>query len=163
MDMDEEDHLSADEDHAGEEDDDIHLKNSCGRETHHLQVNVYRFDRRRLKPSGAGYFYCSEKGCKASIKATYADSDSEPSDFEVLCAHHNHPPDVTMQYVNYCKKNIKRAIEADPMQPVLKIYEEEFKKILDVIRDTGDITTLEDFPRSMSTGKVKLRYFDVFP
>ena len=38
--MDEEDHLSADEDHAGEEDDGIHLKNS-GRETHHLQVNVY--------------------------------------------------------------------------------------------------------------------------
>ena len=36
--MDEEDHLSADEDHAGEEDDDIHLKNSGGRETHHLQL-----------------------------------------------------------------------------------------------------------------------------
>jgi len=134
------------------------VKNS-GRETHHLQVNVYRFDRRRLKPSGAGYFYCSEKGCKASIKATYV--DTEPSDFEVLCGHHNHPPDVTMQYVNFCKMNIKRAIEADPMQPVLKIYEEEFKKILDVIRDTGDITTLEDFPRSMSTARYSFFFLSI--
>ena len=159
--MDEEDHLGADGDHAGEEDvarDDIHFyktRKNTGRETHHLQVNVYRFDRRRLKPSGAGYFYCSDKGCKASIKATYVDSDSEPSDFEVLGGHHNHPPDVTMQYVNFCRMNIKMAIEADPIKPVLKIYEEEIKKILDVIRDTGDITTLEDFQKSMPTGIVK--------
>ena len=51
--MDEEDHLIEDEDHAGEEDDDIHfyktIKNS-GRETHHLQVNVYsRVYRKSLK------------------------------------------------------------------------------------------------------------------
>ena len=70
--MDEEEHPRADGAHGGEGEgeqespevaeegqEDIHFfktRKNNGRETHHLQINVYRFDRRRLKTSGAGYF-----------------------------------------------------------------------------------------------------------
>ena len=49
------------------------LKKNTGKETHHIQFGLYRFDRRKVKPSGAGYFYCSERGCKAAIKVTYVE------------------------------------------------------------------------------------------
>ena len=129
-------------------------KKTTGRVTHHLQVGLFRFNRRRVKPSGAAYFYCIEKNCKSSVRATYVESTEEPSDYEILNNDHSHPPDVTFQYVDFCKKNIKGAIQSDPLQPVLKVYEEEVKKMMDIIRETGDTLTLEDFPRTMPTGKI---------
>ena len=56
--------------------------------------------------------------CKSTLCEKY--ESEEPTDYEILNNDHSHPPDVTFQYVDYCKKNIKVSIESDPLQPVLK-------------------------------------------
>ena len=75
-------------------------KKTTGRVTHHLQVGLYRFNRRRVKPSGAGYFTCAKKNCKASVKVTYVDIAEEPTHYEILNDVHSHPPDVTNDEAN---------------------------------------------------------------
>ena len=52
----------------------------------------------------------------------------------------------------YCKRMIRDAIEKEPIEPVLKIYEEQVAKMMEDIRISGDSLVLEDFPRIMRTG-----------
>ena len=42
-----------------------------GRETHHFQVGLYRFDRRKVGKNGLGYFSCSNRDCRATLSALY--------------------------------------------------------------------------------------------
>ena len=81
-------------------------------------MRYFRFDRRKVKPSGAGYFYCSELTCKAAIRVNYVEENEEPSDIHVTNSKHNHQPDITMNYVVHCKRIIRDAIEKDPIEPV---------------------------------------------
>ena len=121
------------------------IKKNNGRESHHFQCGLFRFDRRKVKPSGAGYFYCSERTCKAAIRVNYVEENEEPSDIHVTNSKHNHQPDITMNYVVHCKRMIRDAIEKDPIEPVLKIYEEQVAKMMEDIRISGDSLVLEDF------------------
>ena len=75
------------------------LKKNNGRLSHHFRFGVYRYDRRKIKPSGSAYFYCVVDGCKSSVKAHYVDEESEPSEMEILNPHHNHLPNVASQYM----------------------------------------------------------------
>ena len=61
-----------------------------------------------------------------------------------------------MNYVVHCKRMIRDAIEKDPIEPVLKIYEEQVAKMMEDIRISGDSLVLEDFPRIMPTGNFYL-------
>ena len=94
------------------------IKKNNGRESHHFQCWLFRFDRRKVKPSGAGYFYCSERTCKAAIRVNYVEENEEPSHIHVTNSKHNHQPDITMNYVVHCKRIIRDAIEKDPIEPV---------------------------------------------
>ena len=84
--------------------------------------------------SGAGYFYCSERGCKAAIRVTYAVENEEPIDIHVTNSNHNHQPDITMNYVVHCKRMIRDAIELNPLEPVMQIYEAQGEKLMQDIR-----------------------------
>ena len=75
------------------------IKKNNGRESHHFQCWLFRFDRRKVKPSVAGYFYCSERTCKAAIRVNYVEENEEPSDIHVTNSNHNHQPDIAMNYV----------------------------------------------------------------
>ena len=46
-----------------------------GRETHHFQVGLYRFDRRKVGKNGLGYFSCSNRDCRATLSALYAGNE----------------------------------------------------------------------------------------
>ena len=61
-----------------------------------------------------------------------------------------------MNYVVHCKRMIRDANEMDPIEPVLKIYEEQVAKMMEDIRISGDSLVLEDFPRIMPTGNFYL-------
>ena len=61
-----------------------------------------------------------------------------------------------MNYVVHCKHMIRDAIEKDPIEPVLKIYEELVAKMMEDMRISGDSLMLEDFPLIMPTGNFYL-------
>ena len=67
-------------------------------------VGVYQFNRRKKKLNGTAYFYCNEKGCNASIRATYVEDIIEPVDARVINEGHSHLPDVCKQYIDLCEK-----------------------------------------------------------
>ena len=73
------------------------------------------------------------------------EENEEPSHIHVTNSEHNHQPDITMNYVVHCKRMIRDAIEKDPIEPVLKIYEEQVAKMMEDIRISGDSLVLEDF------------------
>ena len=69
-----------------------------------------------------------------AIRVNYVEENEEPSDIHVTNSKHNHQPDITMNYVVHCKRMIRDAIEKEPIEPVLKIYEEQVAKMMEDIR-----------------------------
>ena len=45
-----------------------------GRETHHFQVGLYRFDQRKIGKNGLGFFSCSNCDCRATLSAKYVEN-----------------------------------------------------------------------------------------
>ena len=96
---------------------------------------------------------------RAAIRVTYVDENQEPTDILVTNSNHNHQPDITMNYVVHCKRMIRDAIELNPLEPVLNIYEAQVAKMMQDIQISGDSLILEDYPRIMPTGFLGLVFF----
>ena len=82
------------------------LEKASGRITHHFMVRVYKFNRRKVKPSGITYFYCNEKGCNACITATYAENNFEPINARLI--NNLHCTAIFLMYANNIFTYVRR-------------------------------------------------------
>ena len=63
-----------------------------------------------------------------------------------------------MNYVGHCKHMIRDAIDLNPLEPVMKIYEAQVAKMMQDIWISCDSLVLEDFLQIMPTGNFFYNY-----